>query len=113
MKIVVLEDPEAVALHAANWIARRIRDAVRRRDVCRLAVSGGSTPAPMFDALAAMDLPWASTHVFQVDERVAPDGHPDRNANQLRDHLLDRISIPKRNVHLMPVTAADLDRAAA
>ena len=41
--------------------------------------------------------------VWQVDERVAPDGHPDRNANQLA-------GFPGRH-HLMPVTAADLAAA--
>jgi 6-phosphogluconolactonase/glucosamine-6-phosphate isomerase/deaminase len=67
----------------------------------------------MLDALAAMDLPWRSVHVFQVDERVAPDGDPERNAVQLTEHLLTKITIPKRNVHLMGVTSASLPRAAA
>src|SRR4051812_9719828 len=111
MKIDVLDDPASVATHAANWIARRMRDAVRRRGGCRVAVSGGTTPAPMFDALAAMELPWRDVHLFQVDERIAPDGDADRNAVQLAEHLIERVSIPTRNVHLMPVTAASLSRA--
>lgn len=86
---------------------------MRLRGGCRIAVSGGSTPAMMFDALAAMDLPWAAVHVFQVDERVAPDGDVDRNAVQLTTHLTDRAGIRKANVHLMPVTAKSLPRAAA
>jgi 6-phosphogluconolactonase/glucosamine-6-phosphate isomerase/deaminase len=48
---------------------------------------------------------WSRVGVWQVDERVAPDGHPDRNANQLT-------ALPAR-LHLMPVTAADLEAAAA
>jgi 6-phosphogluconolactonase/glucosamine-6-phosphate isomerase/deaminase len=59
----------------------------------------------MLDALAAVDLPWERVDVWQVDERVAPDGDPDRNANQLA-------GFPGTH-HLMPVTAADLPRAAA
>jgi 6-phosphogluconolactonase/glucosamine-6-phosphate isomerase/deaminase len=59
----------------------------------------------MLDALAAHDLPWDRVDVWQVDERVAPDGHPDRNANQLA-------GLPGRH-HLTPVTARDLRRAAA
>ena len=55
-------------------------------------------------ALARADLPWDRVGVWQVDERVAPDGDPDRNANQLN-------GFPGRH-HPMPVTAADLDRAA-
>ena len=30
-----------------------------------------------------MDVPWRAVHAYQVDERVAPDGDPDRNADQL------------------------------
>ena len=59
----------------------------------------------MLDALAAHDLPWDAVEVWQVDERVAPDGHPDRNANQLAGFA--------GRHHLMPVTAKDLRRAAA
>ena len=86
---------------------------MRRRSICRIGVSGGGTPALMFDDLAAMDLPWSSVHVFQVDERVAPDGDPDRNAAQLALHLTDRVPIRTANVHLMPVTAKSLTRASA
>jgi 6-phosphogluconolactonase len=93
-------------------MARRIRSAVRLRGVCRVAVSGGSTPALMFDALAAMDLPWGQVHVYQVDERVAPEGDADRNTVQLQTHLTDRVPLRKTNVHLMPVTAKSLTRAA-
>jgi 6-phosphogluconolactonase len=113
VKIVIEPDPAVTAAKAAAWTARRIRSAVRLRGTCRLAVSGGSTPALMFDGLAAMDLPWSHVHLFQVDERVAPDGDPDRNAVQLQSHLIDRVRLRARNVHLMPVTAASLPRAAA
>ena len=91
-------------------MARRIRTAVRLRGVCRVAVSGGSTPALMFDEMATMSLPWDGVHLFQVDERVAPDGDPDRNTVQLTEHLVAKVAIPKRNVHLMPVTSASLTR---
>lgn len=67
----------------------------------------------MFNALAALELPWAHVHVFQVDERVAPDGDADRNAVQLRTHLIDRVPLRNANVHLMAVTAKSLTRSAA
>jgi 6-phosphogluconolactonase/glucosamine-6-phosphate isomerase/deaminase len=98
MEIRVSCDP---AGDAARWMSRRIRDAVRRRGRATLALSGGSTAPEM---IAALDLPWEHVEVWQVDERVAPDGHAARNANQL-----DGLTCP---VHPMPVTAPDL-RAAA
>jgi 6-phosphogluconolactonase/glucosamine-6-phosphate isomerase/deaminase len=89
---------------SAVWIARRLRDAVRRRGVATFAASGGSMAPPMFEILAELDVPWKSVTVWQVDERIAPDGDPDRNAGQL--DLLPARSRP------MPVTSSDL-RAAA
>lgn len=89
---------------AAHWIARRLRDAHRRRGVAHLALSGGSTAPPMIRALIDDDVPWTSLTVWQVDERVAPDGDPARNAAQL-------LGLPCE-VRPMPVTATDLRRAA-
>lgn len=102
LSVRVDEDP---ARRAARSIAQRLRVAVHGRSAAALAVSGGSTAPPMLAALAAMDLPWDAIGIWQVDERVAPDGHPDRNAGQLAD-------LPGHH-HLMPVTAQDLPAAAA
>ncbi len=113
MEIIVGASTQAAAELAARWMARRIRSAVRLRGTCSLAVSGGGTPNSMFDVLATMDLPWKQVHLFQVDERIAPDSDSDRNATDLEEHLVRHVSIPKRNVHLMPVTAVSAERAAA
>ncbi len=101
MDIRVSDDPAA---HAAAFITRKLANAVRRRGSASLAVSGGNTPQPMLDALAATDLPWEHITTWQVDERIAPDHDPDRNADQLDGF--------PGTVRLMPVTAKDL-RAAA
>ena len=82
--------------------------AIAERGRFTIAVSGGSTPAAMFAELARLDLPWPQVHVFEVDERVAPDGDPDRNLNDLRANLLDLVPVV---AHLMDVTAADLPGA--
>jgi 6-phosphogluconolactonase len=111
--IEVLADETALARRGARVIAERAREAVAVRGGFTLAVSGGSTPGVMLRALAGEALPWAALHVFQVDERVAPDGHPDRNLNGLRDDLVSRVDLPDTNLHPMPVTAEDLDAAAA
>ena len=96
------DDPAATA---GRWLARRLRDAVRRRGAATIAVSGGGSAPPMFDVLLAQDVPWNQVTVWQVDERVAPDGDPARNAGQLD-------GFPCRVV-LMPVTDDDLDAAAS
>ena len=82
------------------------------RGRCALAVSGGTTPWRMLRALSGEDLPWDRVHLFQVDERVAPFGDPERNYSHLREALIDRIAIPPANVHPMPVEDEDLDEGA-
>ncbi len=101
MEFVVSDVP---ATAAADRIARRLGDAVRRRGQASLAVSGGSTAPPMIEALVGMPAPWPSVDVWQVDERVVADDDPDRNARQLGP-LLD----VARTVHPMPVTDDDVD----
>jgi 6-phosphogluconolactonase len=107
MDIVVAPDPLAAAVEAASWLARHLRNAVTRRGEAAVALSGGSTPALMLAALAELPVPWEATHIFQVDERVAPDGDPDRNAT-----LLDVLRPHQPSIHLMSVTAGDLVAAA-
>jgi 6-phosphogluconolactonase len=112
-RVVAHADGGAAAAAAARDIADHLREAVRQRGRAHVAFSGGSTAPPLLRALAAEALPWAQIHVYQVDERVAPDGDADRNAGALQEVLLDAAPIPPANVHLMPVTADDLDAAAA
>jgi 6-phosphogluconolactonase/glucosamine-6-phosphate isomerase/deaminase len=106
MDIVVAPDARAAAHEAAARIARQLRSAVSRRGSATVAFSGGSTPALMLEALAELQVPWPLTTVFQVDERVAPDGDPDRNAT-----LLDVLRPLGATIDLMPVTDDDLEAA--
>lgn len=64
----------AWAAGAAAAIAAPLRDAVAAHGHALLLVSGGSTPAPVFAALAASALPWTQIRVGLVDERVTADG---------------------------------------
>jgi 6-phosphogluconolactonase len=113
MRLEVLPDPEAVACRAARVVAAAARDAVGARGRFLLATSGGATPWRMLRLLAEEDVPWAGVHLFQVDERVAPAGHPDRSLTHLTASLLDHAPLPAAQVHAMPVEEADLASAAA
>jgi len=109
----VLADAAAVAVEAVRVIAQEARRAVAARGRFSLAVSGGHTPWQMLRALASEDVPWNSVHVAQVDERVAPMGHPDRNLTHLRDSLLEQVPLPPEQICAMPVESPDLEAAAA
>lgn len=108
-ELEVSKDADAVATRAANYVAGLARTAVQRNGRFTFAVSGGKTPWAMFAALAKEDMPWARVEIFQVDERVAPEGDPDRNLT----HLLQSIGSEPARVHPMPVNDPDLSVAAA
>lgn len=112
MEIKVLADADAVAGEAAQLIAAEARAAVAARGRFIMAVSGGRTPWQMLRALAVEDVPWKDVHVAQVDERVAPAGHADRNLTHLRESLLERAPLPPNQIYAMPVEEKDLEAAA-
>ena len=77
-----------------------------------MAVSGGHTPWVMLRRLAAAPIPWDSVHIIQVDERVAPTGHTDRNLTHLRESLAGS-PLPPGHLYAMAVESTDLNAAAA
>jgi len=113
MRTEVLAVAEAVAKRAAALIAEEARTAVAARGRFVLAVSGGKTPWIMLRALATEVVPWKNVHVVQVDERVAPAGHADRNLTHLRESLLEHAPLRPEQIYAMPVEAPDLEAASA
>jgi 6-phosphogluconolactonase len=113
MKVEVLDTPDDVARKAAGTIAADARTAVTARGRFNMAVSGGKTPWVMLRDLADEDVPWDNVHVYQVDERVAPPGDPDRNLTHLRESLLSHVPLKPEQIYAMPVNMPDLEVAAA
>ena len=112
MEIKIFPDAETVAREAAKVIAAEARAAVAARGKFVLAVSGGKTPWQMLRALAGESVPWTGVQIVQVDERVAPAGHADRNLTHLRESLA-HAPLRAEQIHAMPVEETDLEAAAA
>jgi 6-phosphogluconolactonase len=111
MQIQVYANAESVALEAAKLIAEEARSAVAARGSFVMAVSGGKTPWIMLRDLVQEEVPWSGVHVVQVDERVAPEGDPDRNLTHLRESLLEHAPLRPEQIHAMPVEASNLEAA--
>jgi 6-phosphogluconolactonase len=112
MEIEVLADPESVARKAAGVLAAEARAAIAARGRFVVAISGGHTPWIMLRDLADEDIPWTGVHIVQVDERVAPTGHSDRNLTHLQESLLEHAPLRPEQIHAMPVESSDLRSAA-
>lgn len=108
-QLQVAPDANALSAMAASYVVSLAKAAIVDRGRFTFAISGGQTPWAMFTALRAEYMPWADVELFQVDERIAPDGDPDRNLT----HLLQSIGDVPARVHPMPVNDPDLDAATA
>ena len=108
LEIEILPDAESVARRGAEIVAAAAAEAVADRGRFEFAVSGGRTPWAMFADLAGK-MPWEKVTIYQVDERIAPDGDPDRNLTQLQRALPPGGAA---DVRAMPVTFHDLEAAA-
>ncbi len=115
MPQVVEVFPERASLvqRSLDLVLMQIREAIAQRGRATFALAGGSTPKPLYEALATQDLPWESIHIFWGDERYVPSDHPDSNERMARQAWLDHVSIPPANIHPMPTDEADPAIAAA
>ena len=113
LEIRLFPTEKDVALAGAALVADEARRSVDARGRFVFAVSGGRTPWKMLALLAERDVPWQDVYVVQVDERVAPAGHADRNLTHLEESLVSKAPLPPSHVLAMPVEGADLRVGAA
>ncbi|KAF3883704.1 MULTISPECIES: 6-phosphogluconolactonase [Nostocales] len=112
-KVEVLTDRAALVSQALELIISKIETAIAEQGRFTIALAGGSTPKPLYEAIASRNLPWDKIHVFWGDERYVPPDHPDSNQLMARRAWLDRVEIPAANIHPMPTDEADPAVAAA
>jgi len=109
-----LADPQALAVHAAGWMAGVLRS---RPGPTAVALSGGSTPKLLYQALAAAPfvdrVPWDRVHWFWGDERFVPQSDERSNYRMTMQAMLDRAIVPPGNVHPIPTEGVTADEAAA
>jgi 6-phosphogluconolactonase len=109
MKTEIFPQAGDVAEAAAAYLAQQITTTLATKSTFSMAISGGRTPWEMLKILAKADLPWQRVNLFQVDERVAPDGHADRNLTQLFQAIAGTPMVTQLRIFPMPVLAADLE----
>jgi 6-phosphogluconolactonase len=105
--IEVLADQAALIERSREIVIEGIHQAIATQDRFTIALSGGSTPKPLYQALAAEPLPWSKIHIFWGDERYVPATHQDSNQLMARQAWLDKIAIPEENIHPMNTQGED------
>lgn len=113
-KIVeVLPDVKALIERSRDIMLEKIQTAIAERGLCTIALSGGSTPKPLYEAISHQQLPWDKIHIFWGDERYLPPDDPESNQLMARIAWLDQVAIPASNIHPMPTDEADSAVAAS
>lgn len=108
----VLPNRSALVDQALRHTVDRIQTAITDHGFCTLALAGGSTPKPLYQGLAAQDLPWDQLYIFWGDERYVPADHPDSNAGMAKAAWLDQVPIPADHIFITPTQAATPAEAA-
>jgi 6-phosphogluconolactonase len=100
--IKISESQSELAAGLASELSEIINKAAFLKKRLTIALSGGSTPRLLFSVLAdkySEKTDWNFVHFFWGDERCVPPDDPDSNYGMTKSVLLDRINIPKSNVH--------------
>lgn len=101
MNQIIFENPQSLAVAAAQSFQSLAQEAVTTRGRFNLALAGGSTPKVIYEKLAGIELPWAQIHLFWGDERLVPITDSRSNYQMVQEALLEKISIPPKNVHFV------------
>ena len=107
-------DSDSLARRASETIATQISQVLDQRDRCRIALSGGSTPAKAYALLGQEHLPWERVDVVLGDERWVAADDESSNARMLRNTLFDGGPGASASFHAVPtVELSDADASAA
>lgn len=107
-EIAVVPD---VAAAAAELFVEATAGAAAARGKASVALTGGSSAAPLFEALLQRDIPWGKLSVFFTDERAVPPDHELSNYRIAQTELFAKGAKPAR-VERMRGEAGDLDAEA-
>jgi 6-phosphogluconolactonase len=103
VKLAVLATREALFEAAAERFVAAASTAIRTTGRFRLALAGGETPRGLYALLAserhAARIEWSRVHVFWGDERCVAPSEPESNQRMAREALLDRVPLPRAQLH--------------
>jgi len=79
---------EEASMAASQHIVAALVGHLGEQDRASLVVTGGSSPADCYSALAKVELPWNRVDVLMSDDRWVPATHDDSNEKLIRETLL-------------------------
>lgn len=117
MQLHIAEDINELSVSVANWLVQYISQVLEKQDRFTIALSGGSTPKKLHELLVTAayrdKIDWSKLHIFWGDERYVPLEDERSNAKMAYDTLLNHVSVPASQIHIMRSDIAPEDAAAA
>lgn len=90
--LIITSSPEEFTAQAADHLASSIRSSIAERGRCTVALSGGTTPGPVYTRLAALpDIDWDKVAFLLADERCVPMTSPESTQGMITDALLKHL----------------------
>ena len=106
-QLIIKDNLSDLAQAGAEIFVSSAKEAVKNRGRFVAAISGGTTPRPMYTLFATAPylskIPWGETHIFWVDDRCVPVSDPASNYGLARSDFLDTVPIPNGHIHNIPV----------
>lgn len=116
MRVAVYSDLATISREAASYVVRVAQEASSARGIFSIALSGGSTPGPLYGLLASepyrSQIAWDTVHVFWGDERCVPPNDPQSNYHLAQETLLSKLNLRPEQIHRMPADRPDREQAA-
>lgn len=100
--IIVLDDPQSVYVHAAEEIVHYSGEAVCTHGEFMIALSGGSTPAGVYEVIAErfeLSVDWKEVQFFWGDERCVPASDPLSNYAMAKRTMLSKLPLKPAQIH--------------
>ena len=105
MQLSISKNIEELSQNVAEWMVAHIHTTLQLQDRFNIVLSGGSTPKKLHLLLASDQfknrIDWQKLHVFWGDERYVPFTDDRNNAKMAFETLLDHVSVPKSQIHIM------------
>ena len=105
MQLNFFKNIEELSWQVAEWTVSCFNEALQKQNRFTIALSGGSTPKKLYQLLATDEfrnkIDWQKLHVFWGDERCVPFTDERNNAKMAFDTLLNRVQVPKSQIHIM------------
>jgi 6-phosphogluconolactonase len=103
---------ESLSSGVAKEVLRLAKEAIAEQGRFTIGLSGGNTPRTLYETLArdyATIIDWQHVHIFWGDERYVPHDDPNSNFRMAKESLLDKITIPEKNIHAIPILSNPTD----